>query len=30
MAYETDVRILAHFVEIDKTTRTYVLNPNKN
>ncbi len=28
-AYETDARILSQFVEVDKTTGTYVLNPDK-
>ncbi|MDE6480237.1 MAG: hypothetical protein K2L45_08195 [Muribaculaceae bacterium] len=28
-AYDTDARIMAQFVEIDKTTRNYVLNPDK-
>lgn len=28
-AYETDAQILAQFVEVDKTSGTYVLNPNK-
>ena len=28
-AYETDARIMSQFVEVDKTTGTYVLNPDK-
>ena len=28
-AYDTDARIMSQFVEVDKTTGTYVLNPNK-
>ena len=28
-AYETDARIMAQFVEVDKTTGSYVLNPDK-
>ena len=28
-AYETDARILSQFLEVDKTTGTYVLNPDK-
>ncbi len=28
-AYETDAQILAQFVEVDKTSGIYVLNPNK-
>ena len=28
-AYDTDTRIMAQFVEVDKTTGTYVLNPDK-
>ena len=28
-AYETDAQIMSQFVEVDKTTGTYVLNPDK-
>lgn len=28
-AYETDAKIMAQFVEVDKTSGTYVLNPDK-
>lgn len=28
-AYETDAQIMAQFVEVDRTTGTYVLNPDK-
>lgn len=28
-AYDTDAQIMVQFVEVDKTTGTYVLNPNK-
>ncbi|MDE6786638.1 MAG: hypothetical protein K2J46_06335 [Muribaculaceae bacterium] len=28
-AYDTDARIMSQFVEVDKTTGTYVLNPDK-
>ncbi|MBD5270218.1 MAG: hypothetical protein HDS43_06340, partial [Bacteroides sp.] len=28
-AYDTDARILEQFVEIDKATGTYMLNPDK-
>lgn len=28
-SYETDAQIMAQFVEVDRTTGTYVLNPDK-
>lgn len=28
-AYETDAQVMAQFVEVDRTTGTYVLNPDK-
>lgn len=28
-AYETEAQIMAQFVEVDRTTGTYVLNPDK-
>lgn len=28
-AYETDAQIMARFVEVDRTTGTFVLNPDK-